>query len=208
MPLLLAGGSSTAGDRDARLASSFRLGCVRQRGGNWVSVSSGHTSCRYGGNGVGHGVARRVDDLGHHLGLHVAVLGLPLVVGLQQHGTDQADDRSFVGEDPHELGPAFDLLVQPLDRVRAVQLGSVLDGEVHVRQHVGLTVVDERPKLRPLRPELVGDMPQGLARSSPVRLDERLTECSRRHALLGFRDGGQGVAHPMHPGAVEKACRL
>ena len=38
----------------------------------------------------------------------------------------------------------------------------MLDGEVHVRQHVGLALVDERAELRPLRPDLVGDVSQRL----------------------------------------------
>ena len=52
-------------------------------------------------------------------GLHVAVLELPLVVGLQQHGADQADDGALVGKDADNIGAPFDLLVQPFQRVCA-----------------------------------------------------------------------------------------
>ena len=37
---------------------------------------------------------------GHGLELHVAVLELPLVVLLEQHGADQADDRASLGKMP------------------------------------------------------------------------------------------------------------
>lgn len=34
----------------------------------------------------------------------------------------------------------------------------MLDGEVHVRQHVGLVLVDERAELWPSHPQLVGNV--------------------------------------------------
>ena len=57
----------------------------------------------------------------------------------------------FVREDADDVGAAFDLLVQALQRIRGMDLGPVLGWEVHVRQHVGLALVDERAELRPLR---------------------------------------------------------
>jgi hypothetical protein len=42
------------------------------------------------------------------------VLQLPLVVLLEQHRADQADDRGFIGEDADDIGAAFDLFVEPL----------------------------------------------------------------------------------------------
>jgi hypothetical protein len=39
-----------------------------------------------------------------------------------------------------------------------VQLGPVLLGEVQMRQHVGLAVVDERRELRPFLAQLIGYM--------------------------------------------------
>ncbi len=67
-------------------------------------------------------------------------------MGLQQRRADQPDDGALVGEDTHDVGPAFDLLVQALDRIGWVDLGPVLGGEAHVRQHVGLALVDEAAK--------------------------------------------------------------
>ncbi len=49
------------------------------------------------------------------------------------------------------VGAPLHLLVQALQRVRGVDPGAVLGGEVHVGQHIGLAVVDERRELWPLR---------------------------------------------------------
>ena len=92
------------------------------------------------------------------------MLQLPFVVLLQQHGADQSDDRGLIGKYPNDIGPPLHLLVQPLQRVRAMQLGAVLLGEVQMRQDIGLAVVDERTKLWPFLPQLVGHVTQRLAR--------------------------------------------
>ena len=39
-------------------------------------------------------------------------------MGLEQEGADQTDDRVVVGEDADHVGPALDLAVETLDRVR------------------------------------------------------------------------------------------
>ena len=54
----------------------------------------------------------------------------PFVVLLEQEGADQTDDRVVVGEDADHVGPALDLAVETLDRIRAVELGLVLVGEM------------------------------------------------------------------------------
>lgn len=56
---------------------------------------------------------------------HVTMLELPLVVLLQQDRTHEAPYRSLVVEDADYVGAALHLLVQPLDRVGAVQLRPV-----------------------------------------------------------------------------------
>ena len=48
---------------------------------------------------------------GHCLGLHVAVLELPFVVGLEQHGADQADDCTLVRKYADDISPSFDLFL-------------------------------------------------------------------------------------------------
>jgi hypothetical protein len=56
--------------------------------------------------------------------------------------------------------------------------------------------------------ELVGDMSPGLLRRLLVGLQERLPQSGRHHSLLTFGHVGERVAHPMDPGAVEKAIPL
>jgi peroxiredoxin len=50
-------------------------------------------------------------------------------VDLDQHGANQADDGGVVGEDPDDVGAAFDLLVDPLQGVGGGDLGPVASGE-------------------------------------------------------------------------------
>ena len=45
----------------------------------------------------------------------IAAGDLPLVVGFDDHRGGQSQERCRVGEDLHDIGPALDLLVQPLD---------------------------------------------------------------------------------------------
>jgi hypothetical protein len=56
-----------------------------------------------------HGV-----DQSHRLGPEIAPAVLPLVVLLGQDHAHQPDDGSSVGEDAHDRGAAFDLLVEPV----------------------------------------------------------------------------------------------
>ena len=50
-------------------------------------------------------------------------------------------------------------------------------------------------------------MAQHLAGLGPVGLQEGLTQRSCRHALLGFGDIGQGIAHPMHAAALPGSAK-
>jgi hypothetical protein len=47
-----------------------------------------------------------------------AVAGLPFVVCFDQHGSGEAEQGLGVGEDPDDVSPPLDVLVQPLGRVR------------------------------------------------------------------------------------------
>lgn len=51
-------------------------------------------------------------DLRESLDLHVAVLALPVIVLLEQHSADQADNRLLVREYPDDIGAALHFLVQ------------------------------------------------------------------------------------------------
>jgi hypothetical protein len=47
--------------------------------------------------------------------LQRAVLQLPLIILLEQHGADRPLNCSFIGEDLDEIGAAFDLLLEPFE---------------------------------------------------------------------------------------------
>src|SRR3954451_24210329 len=68
-------------------------------------------------------LGRRRCEFGHALQLHVAAVGLPLVVLLQQHRPDQSRDRGLAGEDADHVGPALHLLVEAFGGPRASGLG-------------------------------------------------------------------------------------
>ena len=69
---------------------------------------------------------RWAEHLAHGLDAHVAVLELPLVIGLEQHGADQADDGGLGGKDADHVGAPLHFLVQALERVYGMQLGAAL----------------------------------------------------------------------------------
>ena len=118
------------------------------------------------GDLLDHGVA----EFGHAFGLHVAVLELPLVVGFEQDGADEAGDRVFVRKDANDVCPALHLPVQPFERIGRVQLGAVLRGKGDVGEHVRLGVVHAGAQLGPACAQLVGDVPPGLDRGGVVGL--------------------------------------
>ena len=62
-------------------------------------------------------VCERQGEFGHALDLHVAMLELPLVIGLHEGGADQSRDAVLIREDTDHICPALHLLVQPLERV-------------------------------------------------------------------------------------------
>ena len=86
-------------------------------------------------------------------------------------------DVLFTREDPDDVGAALHLLVETLDRVRAVQFGAVLAGEGHVGQDVVLALVHQIGQLGPARAELIGHAAPGLAGATAM------TSCKARLAL-------------------------
>src|SRR5262245_37406556 len=48
---------------------------------------------------------------------HVAALNRPLVVLLEQHGADEANDGRLIGENGDDIGAPLDLSIEPLQRV-------------------------------------------------------------------------------------------
>ena len=84
-------------------------------------------------------------------------------------GADQADNGTFIREDADNIGASFDLLVQALQRIGAVDFAAMLAWKVHVRQHVGLALIDEGCQLRPLAAKLISSMAQSLAGTGASR---------------------------------------
>ena len=73
----------------------------------------GRGSCGDGGKLGGDRLHQRRCKFGHRLGLHITVLELLLVVGLEEHGADQADDGALVGEDADDIGTTLHLFLYP-----------------------------------------------------------------------------------------------
>lgn len=66
--------------------------------------------------GAGDHLRVGVVDLGHGaFGEVAAVGGLPLVVLVDEHGSDEADDRVVVGEEFNDIRASLDLLVDPFE---------------------------------------------------------------------------------------------
>ena len=61
-------------------------------------------------------IAQRGDGFQAHV---PCALDGPFVVLLQQQGTDQADHRLFVGEDPDHVAAALDLAIEAFERKRS-----------------------------------------------------------------------------------------
>ena len=94
---------------------------------------------------------------------------LPVVILLEHDGADDAQDAGLVREYAHHIGTAFHLLVQVLQRVGTVKLGSVPGRKGHVGQHHDLTLIHQ---CRKLRPALIGADRRDAARC-PQHLSDR-----------------------------------
>ena len=110
----------------------------------------------------------------------------------------------LVREDADDIGSALDLLIQPLQRIRRMQLGSMLRGEGHVGEHVMLGLVHQPAEFLEPGPQLIGDVPPDLARRLAVGLDEGLADGGGDNRLLRLWHVGQRIAHEVHAGVVEK----
>ena len=114
-------------------------------------------------------IAQRCDGFQAHV---AGALDGPLIVLFQEQRADQPGDGGFVREDPDDVAAPLDLAVEALQRVCAVELGTVLDGEAHVGQHIGLCVVHKCGKLGRTGPGLVGDLAPLLSGGGRVVLGE------------------------------------
>lgn len=91
-------------------------------------------------------------------------------------------DRNLVGEDADDGGAAFDLAVQPLDRVGRAQFGPMGYREAHIGQHAGFALVHQGGELGECWPELV--------RSPAVQFLSRPDSC--RSSRAGWFQAASG----------------
>ncbi len=131
---------------------------------------------------------------GQSLKLHVAALQLPLVVLLEQQRTYEADDGGFVGEDADDIGATFDLRVESLERIGAVDLRSVSLRERHERQHFGLSGIHQLTELRQLHAQLVCNDPSMLGGGLERVLRERRIDRGEHHLPLSLSGVGERIA--------------
>ena len=113
----------------------------------------------------------------------------------EQQGADKPGDGGLVGEDSDDIGAAFDLAVQPLQRVGGVDFGAVLGGEVHIGEHVGLRLIEQAGELGQTRAHLVGNVAPLLARTRGIVLRKSGANPGGDDAFLRFAGIGKRVAH-------------
>jgi len=139
-------------------------------------------------------------DRGHRFGSEVAPTVLPLVVLLGVDHPDEADDRGPVAEDPDDRGAALDLLVQPLEWVRAPDLAAVGLGEREVGEQVGLGVGEQvRPRgALPRRPSVTRSSCVRSAVPSGCSMTDRMAEATTIRAQCGTRSWALRVRWTRH----------
>ena len=84
----------------------------------------------------------------------------------------------------------------------------MLGWKLHVGQHVGLRLIHEYRQLGNTRAGMVGNLTPLLAGGVGIVLSECGADPRRDNSPLGLTSIGQGVAHEVNSGAVEKAFRL
>jgi hypothetical protein len=101
-------------------------------------------------------------------------------VDLEQDRPGKPEDVRLVGKDPDDVGPALDLLVDPLEWVRRPDLASVADREGRERGHVLAGLGEHRRDDRKARLELGRDLVELLRDGDRVGLSESRRSRARR----------------------------
>src|SRR5262249_2734277 len=119
---------------------------------------------------------------------------------------DQAGDGVLVGEDADDVGAALDLAIETLQRIGAVDLGSVILVEAHKGKNIGFGLVHQRGQFGDFGSELIGHLAPLQAGHVGVLLgkgggDKGGNDTSA--LLAGMR---QDIAHEVHPAALPEAC--
>ncbi len=117
-----------------------------------------------------------------------AVAGLPLVVCLDQHRAGEAEQCRLVGEDADHVGPALDLLVQPLQRVGAPQLLPVGWREVGELGDVGLASSSIAATVGNLGPSSRATSSTWVGIAGPVGLGEDGADRGGDHLRVALAD--------------------
>jgi len=107
-----------------------------------------------------------------------------------------------LGKDSDDPGSAFDLLVDPLQRVGRPDLLPVRFRERGERQHFGLGVVHQRADLRERLGRLIADLIPGFVDSVGVGLGENGAEHRRGHVHVRLGDMSEQVAGEVDPAAL------
>ena len=68
-----------------------------------------------------------------HFHVQVAVGFDPVLVDFDRQRTDQPQGAVLIGKDSDDMGAAFELLVDPLEHVRAFEMFVVLSGQAGKR---------------------------------------------------------------------------
>lgn len=146
-------------------------------------------------------------DLGHGgLGEEPAALQLPFLLLLQQLAAHQPHDRSVVGEDADHVGAAFDLLIEPLERVGAPHLAPVLLREAQECQYLVTGGLHHRHGRRELLAEHLGDpLPVGAHLIRPLDHEHRF-HGSCHHVLARFGNVAEQVAQEVHTAPLPAYC--
>jgi hypothetical protein len=126
------------------------------------------------------------------------------VVGLDREHRDQPDQGGVVGEDPNDVGPAGDLAVEALKRIRRADLRPVLGREGVEGQHVGLCVLEQRGDLRQPALELLDGVTQPPARLIAVEGGEDRADDRAQRVVLIATDMTAQVAQEVHRAALPR----
>ena len=126
----------------------------------------------------------------------------PLVVLIGEHGTDESDCGGVVGEDADHVGAAFDLLVQPFERVVRPDLAPVFCRERREREHVGAGVAHRGGGFRESFVEGVDDFVPTFADFVRIGECEDRTERRRDEILGAFRHDRKQVSDVVNAAAL------
>src|SRR4051794_18922556 len=113
----------------------------------------------------------------------------------------ESDDSRVIRENAHHVGPALDLSVEPLERVRRGDLGPVLAREAHVHEHVLPRAVHQVSEGGEALPQGIGDRGPLLSGGFGCLLGEdRLQQGHDRRTLLRLHATLLQGSHGWHPG--------